>query len=168
MSFHIVAAGNAFNSFFAYVVRTFDSSIEPAGGCLPGTHATEGRGWEKHSGDSKGRSRKLLSSTIIRSVRLVAAISRMSTFFVRVLPKRSNSPSCKTRRRLGLEFVGISPTSSRNNVPRGRPVQVVQIFCVTAPVKAPSRARIAHSSKPVGIAAQLSFTKVRSLRRLRS
>ena len=61
----------------------------------------------------------------------------------------------------------MSPTSSRNSVPScassKRP-----IFCVMAPVKAPfSWPNSSLSSSPVGIAAQLILTKVRSRRGLK-
>src|SRR5579864_819434 len=49
--------------------------------------------------------------------RFVAAIRRRSTRTVRFEPSRSNSWSCRTRNSLGCSSIGISPTSSRNNVP---------------------------------------------------
>ena len=69
---------------------------------------------------------------------------------------------------MGCSSGGMSPTSSRNSVPwwanSKRP-----IFCVIAPVKAPfSWPNSSLSSSPVGIAAQLILTKVRSRRGLRS
>ena len=95
----------------------------------------------------------------------MAATTRTSTRRVRGLPRRSNSCSCSTRRSLGCSSSGMSPTSSRNSVPWSasskRP-----IFCAMAPVKAPrSWPKSSVSSKPVGIAAQLILTKVRSRRR---
>src|SRR5205807_2379552 len=73
-----------------------------------------------------------------------------------------------TRGSFGWSSSGISPTSSRNSVPPSatwkRP-----IFWAMAPVKAPrSCPKSSLSSRPEGMAAQLSFTNVRSRRWLRS
>ena len=85
-------------------------------------------------------------------------MSRASVRSVRVLPSRSNSRSCSTRSSFGCSSSGISPTSSRNTVPwlasSKRPMRWLM-----APVKAPlSWPNSSLSSRPVGIAAQLSFT----------
>ena len=98
----------------------------------------------------------------------MAATSRTSTLIVFVPPRRSNSCSCSTRSSLGCSSGGMSPTSSRNSVPwwasSKRPT-----FWLMAPVKAPfSWPNSSLSSSPVGMAAQLSLTKVRSRRGLRS
>ena len=95
----------------------------------------------------------------------VAATSRTSTLIVFVPPRRSNSCSCSTRSSFGCSSSGMSPTSSRNSVPwwasSKRPT-----FCAMAPVKAPfSWPNSSLSSRPVGMAAQLSLTKVRPRRR---
>jgi len=64
--------------------------------------------------------------------------------------------------------MGISPTLIQGRASPGRPVSRRPVFCAIAPVKAPrSCPKSSLSSSPVGIAAQLSFTNVRSLRRLR-
>ena len=80
---------------------------------------------------------------------------------VREPPRRSNSCSCSTRSSFGWSSSGMSPTSSRNSVPpfasSKRPTR-----CAIAPVNAPrSCPKSSLSSSPVGMAAQLTLTKVR-------
>ena len=89
----------------------------------------------------------------------MAAITRTSTLRSRGSPTGSITRSCKARRILACNAKGISPTSSRNSVPLSacmkRPTR-----SATAPVNAPLRwPNISLSSKPSGMAAQLTATK---------
>ncbi len=79
-------------------------------------------------------------------------------------PSRSNSRSCKTRSSLGCSSSGNSPISSRNSVPLSAS-SMRPTFWLTALVNAPfSWPNSSLSSSPEGTAAQLSFTKLLSLR----
>src|SRR6266513_2490098 len=107
----------------------------------------------------KNRSdRNFCSATMASKLRLVAAIRRAFVRRVFELPSLSNSRSCSTRRSFVCNSRGISPISSRKIVPLSstskRPMR-----CAIAPVNAPfSCPTSSLSSKPVGIAAQFSFT----------
>src|SRR5712664_1911539 len=112
--------------------------------------------------------RNICSLTIASRSRFVAAIKRAFVRSVRELPNRSNSLSCSTRSSLVCSSRGISPISSRKIVPplatSNRPMR-----CAIAPVNAPfSCPNSSLSSKPVGMAAQFSFTKGFDRRGLKS
>src|SRR3569833_2725664 len=49
--------------------------------------------------------------------RLVAATTRRSSVIARCAPRRSTVPSCSTRSSLACKVIGISVSSSKNNVP---------------------------------------------------
>src|SRR3569833_3317938 len=49
--------------------------------------------------------------------RLVAATTRRSSLIARCAPRRSTVPSCSTRSSLACKVIGISVSSSKNNVP---------------------------------------------------
>src|SRR6266446_6514181 len=96
----------------------------------------------------------------------VAAMTRTSTLTVRADPRRSTSPSCRTRRTFACVFWLMSPTSSRKIVPRSACSNLPTCFSV-APVNDPfSCPNSSDSISSSGIAAQLTWTKRSRLRRL--
>jgi len=129
----------------------------------------QGRNMHRKTFKRKKRSdRNFCSLTIASKSRFVAAIRRASVRSVRELPNRSNSLSCSTRSSLVCNSRGISPISSKKIVPplatSKRPMR-----CAIAPVNAPlSCPNSSLSSNPVGMAAQLSFTKGFARRGLKS
>ena len=103
-----------------------------------------------------------------RRSRLVAAMTRTSTWIVSLPPTRSNSRSCRKRSSLTWTAGEISPISSRNSVPPSacwkRPSRRP-----TAPVKAPrSWPNSSLSSSDSASAAQCSLTNGPLARGLRS
>ena len=99
--------------------------------------------------------------------RLVAVTSRTSTRMVRCRPAaRTRAPG--GRAAAWVAAPGGYRRSRRGRGCPGRPASKRPSFCAMAPVKAPlSWPNSSLSSRPVGMAAQLTLTKVRSRRRLR-
>src|SRR5258708_2220264 len=120
----------------------------------------KGGTWTGKTFKRKKRSdRNFCSLTIPSKSRFVAAIKRASVRSVVELPRRSNSLSCSTRSSLLCNSRGISPISSRNIVPPLATSKRPRRWAI-APVNAPlSCPNSSLSSKPVGMAAQLSFAK---------
>jgi len=87
---------------------------------------------------------------------------RTSTACVR-LPRGVRIPALRTRRSLA-EVDGKVPTLSRKSVPRSARSKAAD-FWLMATVKAPARAAAFGSRRPLGLAAQLTLTKVRSAAR---
>jgi len=96
----------------------------------------------------------------------VAAITRTSTWIVFCEPIRSTSPSWSTRSTLAWVRRDMSPTSSRKIVPLWASSNLPICFSV-APVNEPfSWPNSSLSISSSGMAAQLTWTKDSSLRRL--
>ena len=90
--------------------------------------------------------------------RLVAAITRTSTLWLRSEPSGSNSRSCSTRSSLDCSAGAIVPISSRKIVPPSASANLPFLF-VSAPVNAPRTwPNSSDSSRFSGIAAQFTFT----------
>ena len=90
--------------------------------------------------------------------RLVAAITRTSTFWLRSEPSGSNSRSCSTRSSFACSAVAIVPISSRKIVPPSASANL-PFLLVSAPVKAPRTwPNSSDSSRFSGIAAQFTLT----------
>ena len=109
-------------------------------------------------------SRKSPRSTAFRRSRLVAAITRMFAFDMRVPPSRWNSRSCSTRRNFACADGLISPTSSRNSTPPEASSICPGLVC-SAPVNAPrSWPKSSDSRSGSGSAAQFTATNGPRLR----
>src|SRR5271156_1850267 len=92
-------------------------------------------------------------------LRFVAATTRTFVWMDRVPPTRSNSCSCKTRKRAIWVSVGSSPTSSRKIVPPSASSNRPRRRC-NAPVKEPfSWPNNSEAIKSRGMAAQFTLTK---------
>ena len=93
---------------------------------------------------------------MVSSERFVAAMTRTSTLISRVPPTRLNIRSCRQRSTLAWLFGDISPTSSRNSVPRSAS-SMSPFLVARASVKAPFSWPNSSLSKSVSVmAAQLT------------
>ncbi len=98
-------------------------------------------------------------------LRFVAAITRTFVWMDRVPPTRSNSCSCRTRKRAIWVPRGSSPTSSRKIVPPSAISNRPRRRC-TAPVKEPfSCPNNSEAIRSRGMAAQLTLTNAHEERR---
>src|SRR5271167_4162172 len=103
-------------------------------------------------------SRNLRAATNVSRFWLVAAITRALSLSVSTLPTRLNSRSCSTRNSLGCSSTGRSPISSRKIVPVSA-ISNLPARRSEAPVNDPrSCPNSSLSSRPCGIAEQLTAT----------
>src|ERR1700747_1235227 len=92
-------------------------------------------------------------------------MTRTFTRWVRPLPSRSNSCSCRTRRSFGCKASGKAPTSSRKRVPLSANSKRLTL-CVIAPAKDLTFEQVEGNRRTVQLDQRLAATGTRIVNRV--